>query len=226
MEQKIAIVTGASSGLGEAMTWSLLTKNYLVYGGSRTESSINHPNFIDMELDVRSESSVGAFYKELAKETEVVDLLVNNAGICEFATLQETGSKTFADHFATNTLGSFHMLKGFEPFIIEEESYIINILSTASIAPYAGTGAYTAAESAKRGFLEVVEKEWEKYRLRFTNLILGAVNTPLWDDYDDVEREEMLSNDQVLEAFNFLINSSTESKVSQLVLQSKSGFLK
>lgn len=208
------------------MTWSLLHKGYLVFGGSRSESSIDHPSFIDLELDVRSEASVTKFFKEVSNETEVVDLLVNNAGICEMASLQETNSKTFADHFATNTLGTFNMLKGFENFIIEEESYVINVLSTASLEAYPATGAYTAVEMAKKGLSEVVEKEWEKYHIRFTNLILGAVNTPLWDDYDDIDPEQMLSIEQVMEAFNFLIASSSESKVAQLLIQPKKSFLK
>lgn len=221
MEQKIAIVTGASSGLGEAMAWSLLNKNYLVFGGSRSESSITHSNFIDLELDVRSEASVAAFYKEVARETEIVDLLVNNAGKCELGEASETSSKSFADQFATNTLGVFHMLKGFEPFIIDEESYIINVLASAALEPFPGTGAYTAVEMARKGLVEVVEKEWAKYHLRFTNLFLGAVDTPLWDDYEDVEREQMLTIDQVMEAFNFLVSSSVDLKISHLLIQPK-----
>lgn len=226
MEQKIAIVTGASSGLGEAMTWSLLNSGYVVYGGSRSESPISHSNFVDLELDVRQESSVISFYREVAKETEVVDLLVNNAGICELASIQETDGKTFADQFATNVMGSFHMLKHFEPLIIEEESYIINVLATAALEAYPGAGSYTAVEMAKKGLCEVVEKEWAKYHLRFTNLILGAVNTPLWEEYEDVEVDQMLTIEQVMEAFNFLISSSTESKVAELLLQPKKSFLK
>ena len=116
MEPKVAIVTGSSSGLGEAITRSLLNQDYLVFGGSRSESAIIHNNFIDLELDVRSESSVKSFYSEVLKETEVVDLFVNNAGICEMSSLGETASKEFANHFATNVLGSFHMLKALEPF--------------------------------------------------------------------------------------------------------------
>lgn len=208
------------------MSWSLLNKNYLVFGGSRSESSISHPNFFDLELDIRSEASVASFYKEVARETEVVDLLVNNAGICELSNAAETDSKTFADHFATNTLGTFHMLKGFEPFIIEEESYIINVLSTAALEAYPGTGAYTAVEMAKKGLVEVIEKEWSRFHLRFTNLILGAVSTPLWDDYENVERDQMLTIEQVMEAFNFLTSTSAESKVAHLLLQPKKSYLK
>ena len=212
MEPKVAIVTGSSSGLGEAITRSLLNQDYLVFGGSRSESAIIHNNFIDLELDVRSESSVKSFYSEVLKETEVVDLFVNNAGICEMSSLGETASKEFANHFATNVLGSFHMLKALEPFLIEDETLIINILSTASLEAYPGTSSYTANESAKKALAEVVEKEWSKYHLRFTNLILGAVNTPIWNDYEDIDVDQMLSISQVMGDGNFLVKSSSESK--------------
>ena len=226
MEPKVAIVTGSSSGLGEAICRSLLNKDYLVFGGSRSESAILHNNFIDLELDVRSESSVKSFYAEVSKETEVVDLFVNNAGICEMTSLDETSSKDFANHFATNVLGSFHMFKGFEPFIIEDETFILNILSTASLEAYPGTSSYTTNESAKKALVDVIEKEWAKFHLRFTNLILGAVNTPLWTDYEDVDFEQMLSIPQVMEAVNFLLTSSPESKVAQLILQPRKSFIK
>ncbi len=226
MEPKVAIVTGSSSGLGEAITRSLLNQDYLVFGGSRSESAIIHNNFIDLELDVRSESSVKSFYSEVLKETEVVDLFVNNAGICEMSSLGETASKEFANHFATNVLGSFHMLKALEPFLIEDETLIINILSTASLEAYPGTSSYTANESAKKALAEVVEKEWSKYHLRFTNLILGAVNTPIWNDYEDIDVDQMLSISQVMETVNFLVKSSSESKFAEIVLQPRKSFLK
>ncbi|MCO4753993.1 MAG: SDR family NAD(P)-dependent oxidoreductase [Bacteriovoracaceae bacterium] len=226
MEPKVAIVTGSSSGLGEAICRSLLNKDYLVFGGSRSESAILHNNFIDLELDVRSEASVKSFYNEVSKETEVVDVFVNNAGICEMTSLDETSSKDFANHFATNVLGSFHMFKGFEPFIIEDETFILNILSTASLEAYPGTSSYTTNESAKKSLVDVIEKEWSRFHLRFTNLILGAVNTPIWSDYEDVDFEQMLSIPQVMEAVNFLLTSSPESKVAQLVLQSRKSFIK
>tara|TARA_Y100001936_G_C16080559_1_gene677438 strand:+ start:1754 stop:2434 length:681 start_codon:yes stop_codon:yes gene_type:complete len=226
LEPKVAIVTGSSSGLGEAITRSLLNQDYLVFGGSRSESAIIHNNFIDLELDVRSESSVKSFYSEVLKETEVVDLFVNNAGICEMSSLGETASKEFANHFATNVLGSFHMLKALEPFLIEDETLIINILSTASLEAYPGTSSYTANESAKKALAEVVEKEWSKYHLRFTNLILGAVNTPIWNDYEDIDVDQMLSISQVMETVNFLVKSSSESKFAEIVLQPRKSFLK
>lgn len=226
MEPKVAIVTGSSSGLGEAITRSLLNQDYLVFGGSRSESAIIHNNFIDLELDVRSESSVKSFYSEVLKETEVVDLFVNNAGICEMSSLGETASKEFANHFATNVLGSFHMLKALEPFLIEDETLIINILSTASLEAYPGTSSYTANESAKKALAEVVEKEWSKYHLRFTNLILGAVNTPIWNDYEDIDVDQMLTISQVMETVNFLVRSSSESKFAEIVLQPRKSFLK
>ena len=73
---------------------------------------------------------------------------------------------------------------------------------------------------------EVVEKEWSKYHLRFTNLILGAVNTPIWNDYEDIDVDQMLSISQVMETVNFLVKSSSESKFAEIVLQPRKSFLK
>jgi NAD(P)-dependent dehydrogenase (short-subunit alcohol dehydrogenase family) len=92
MNEKVAVITGTSSGLGLAMATTCLERGFLVFGGSRTESPIVHENFIDLELDIRSEKSVIEFFSEIAKETEVVDVLINNAGICGMNSFAELDS--------------------------------------------------------------------------------------------------------------------------------------
>lgn len=215
---KIAVVTGSSRGIGEAFTASLLESGYLVYGGSRTESRINHPNFIDIELDVRSKKSVDSFFDEIAQKTEVVDVLVNNAGICEMSTLRETGEKEFLNNFTTNAFGSMLVFQAFEEFIIEEETRVFNILSSAYRELNEGTLAYSSAEGAKYSLSQVIKKEWSKYKISFIDLILPGVNTQIWDDYDNIDSDLLMSLEELQTFFSDLLDMKSGPKISHLEL--------
>ncbi len=81
--EKCAIVTGSSSGLGLEITRSLLAGGFTVFGGSRSGTEIEENNFYDVELDLTSEESVIEFYETVRDFSDGIQLLVNNAGICE-----------------------------------------------------------------------------------------------------------------------------------------------
>lgn len=225
MSEKIAVITGTSSGLGLEMTRSLLERGFIVFGGSRSETPIDHKNFIDLELDIRKESSVINFYKEIAKETEVIDLLVNNAGICDMGSFSEIQTEDFVNHFSTNTLGTFYLLKYFEPFILSEESQVINVQSISAKFSYPNTASYTMSEQGKRGLLTVVEKEFKKYKVRFQNIFVGAINTELWADYEEIEADRMLSTDDFLYVFDCIIDAPATLQFPDITFLHKDGFL-
>jgi NADP-dependent 3-hydroxy acid dehydrogenase YdfG len=222
---RIAIVTGTSSGLGMAMATSLLERGFTVFGGSRTESDIEHDNFIDLELDVRDEKSVIKFYNEINKETEVVDLLINNAGICEMNSFSETSGSEFMDHLQTNLLGSFYLYKYFEPFIIEDETTCVNIQSISSKHSYPNTVSYTATEFGKRGLIETILKEWGRYKIRRANFYVGAVDTPLWFKYEDLEVDKMLSIEDFIYVFNTIIDAPDHIQFPDITFLHKDGFI-
>ncbi len=225
MSEKIAVITGTSSGLGLAMASSMLERGFLVFGGSRSESPISHENFIDIELDIRDEKSVINFYSEVAKETEVVDVLINNAGICEMTPFSETSSSEFLDHLETNILGSFYLYKYFEPFIIVDETSIFNIQSISAKNFYPNTSSYTATEFGRRGLVETILKEWSKYKLRQINFFVGAVQTPLWEKYDELEEDKMLTTQDFIYVFNSILQAPESIQFPEITFLHKDGFI-
>jgi NAD(P)-dependent dehydrogenase (short-subunit alcohol dehydrogenase family) len=223
--EKIAIITGTSSGLGLAMATSLLERGFFVYGGSRTEAPIEHENYVDIELDLRDEKSVISFYKEIAAETEVVDLLVNSAGVCEMNSFSETTSEEFLDHIETNLMGSFYLYKYFEPFIISEETSIFNIQSISSKYIYPNTSSYTTTEFGKRGLIDTVLKEWSKYKVRRANFYVGAVETPLWHKYTDIDTDKMLTTKDFVYMFESIVDSPSHIQFPEITFLHRDGFL-
>lgn len=223
--EKVAVITGTSSGLGMAMAQSCLDRGFLVFGGSRRESTIDHDNFIDLELDIRDERSVINFYREVAKETEVVDVLINNAGICEMNSFGEIDSEEFIDHFQTNILGAYNIYKYFEPFIIAEETSIFNIQSVSAKYTYPNTAAYSMSEFGKKGLVSVILKEWNKYKLRQVNFYAGAVDTNLWTEYDEIETDKMLSVEDFKYVFESILDAPEHIQFPDITFLHRDGFL-
>src|SRR6476646_256541 len=95
---RFAIVTGSSSGLGLEITKSLLFSGYTVFGGSRSGTDIEHEKFYDVELDISSEESVEEFFDTVREFTDVIHLVINNAGICEMAPVSEMNLSVFESH--------------------------------------------------------------------------------------------------------------------------------
>lgn len=225
MDQKVAIVTGTSSGLGEAMARTLLLEDYQVLGLSRKNLDIEDPNYSHFEVDITEEKQVISFFKNLDSEYGI-DLLVNNAGICEFNSLKTTSSSEFEHILKTNVLGHFHILKHFEPFIIEDESHIINILSIAAKNVFENSSAYTASKFAFKGLIETIQKEWSPYQIKFSNLYPGAIDTPLWDSLEiESDRENMLTIDEFLYVFQTCLNAPDLLNFEDITFMHKKGFI-
>ncbi|HLW57885.1 MAG TPA: SDR family oxidoreductase [Bacteriovoracaceae bacterium] len=224
--EKMAIVTSSSSGLGFEITQSLLDQGFTVFGGSRSGTSIEHDNFYDVELDITSEESVIEFYETIREFTEDIHLFVNNAGMCQMSSVIDMSTSMFEDHLATNTVGPFMMFKYLAPFIIPQETHIISILSAASHYGYPNVSGYNASKFGQRGLIESLKKEWKSYQIRFTNLCPGAIDTPLWDKMGmTFSREKMLSIDEFMSVFNFVLNAPSRIQFPEITFLNKEGFL-
>lgn len=226
LESKVAIVLGTSSGLGFACAVTLLEKGYLVFGGSRNESTIVHDNFFEFEVDITQESQIKNFISEVNAESEVVDLVVNAAGICEMNAASETTTLDLRAHFETNVIGHFNLMKYVEPLILVGDTHFINIFSISAKRFFPNTTAYTASEFAKKAMLGVLEEEWKKHEVRFTNLYIGAVNTPLWDEYsEELDRSAMLSISDFNYMFKTIVDAPSSIQFPEITFLHRDGFI-
>jgi NAD(P)-dependent dehydrogenase (short-subunit alcohol dehydrogenase family) len=224
--EKCAIITGSSSGLGLEITKSLLSSGHTVFGGSRSGTNIEHDKFYDLELDISSRKSVEDFFETINDFTQTIDVVVSNAGICEMSPLTEMSSEAFEQHLAINTLGPFLLFQGLEPFIKKNETHIISILSTAAHYGYPNVAAYNASKFGQLGLIESLKKEWKDYKLRFTNLFPGAIDTPLWDKMGTTfPRHKMLQIDEFMSVFNFIIDAPSSIQFPAITFLHKDGYL-
>ena len=224
--EKFALVTGSSSGLGLEISHFLLESGFTVFGGSRSGTNIEHDSFYDVELDMTSEDSVVEFFETVREFTPTFDLVINNAGICEMSSLADTTLEQFENHLATNTIGPFLLFKHLESFLIKDQTHVISILSTAAHYGYPNVSAYNASKFGQLGLLESLKKEWKDYKIRFTNLFPGAINTPLWDKMGSkFSRDKMLDIADFMQVFSFVVNAPPAIQFPELTFLHRDGFL-
>lgn len=221
-----AVVTGSSSGLGLEITKFLLEEGFTVFGGSRSGTEIEHPNFYDVELDVGDTESVEEFYETIREFSHEIHLLVNNAGICEMASVSEMDEEMFDRHFLVNTKGAFLIFKHLESFLIPGKTHVISVLSTAAHYGYPNVSAYNASKFGQLGFLESLKKEWKDHKVRFTNLYPGAIDTPLWDKMGtSFSRKKMMTIEDFMSVFRFVATASPNIQFPELTFLHREGYL-
>jgi NAD(P)-dependent dehydrogenase (short-subunit alcohol dehydrogenase family) len=160
IEGSIALVTGASSGIGEATAERLALAGYKVYGTSR-RSQVRQRSFAMLPLDVTSDQSVEAAVGEVVRLDGRIDLLVNNAGFSIApAAAEESSMQQARAIFDTNFFGIVRMTRAIVPHMRRQGGgRIINIGSVLGFLPAPYMALYAATKHAIEGYSESLDHE-------------------------------------------------------------------
>ena len=161
LKGKIALVTGASSGIGEATAERLAMAGYKVYGTSRRGPQASQRSFAMLPLDVTSDASVEAAVREVLRLDGRIDLLVNNAGFSVApAGAEESSIEQARSIFETNFFGLVRMTRAVVPHMRRQGSgRIINIGSVLGFLPMPYGALYAATKHAIEGYSESLDHE-------------------------------------------------------------------
>jgi NAD(P)-dependent dehydrogenase (short-subunit alcohol dehydrogenase family) len=161
MQSKTALVTGASSGIGEATAQRLVTAGYKVYGTSRRAAKANQRAFELLPLDVTSDESVEATVTEVLRLEGHIDLLVNNAGFgIAPAAAEESSIEQARSIFETNFFGIVRMTRAVVPHMRRQRAgRILNIGSVLGFLPAPYAALYAATKHAVEGYSESLDHE-------------------------------------------------------------------
>src|SRR3954469_7056571 len=161
MQKKTALVTGASSGIGQATAERLAMAGYKVYGTSRRGVQAGQRSVALMPLDVTSDESVDAAVKQVIRLEGRVDLLVNNAGFgVAPAGAEESSIEQARSIFDTNFFGIVRMTRAVVPHMRRQGGgRIINIGSVLGFLPMPYMALYAATKHAIEGYSESLDHE-------------------------------------------------------------------
>jgi NAD(P)-dependent dehydrogenase (short-subunit alcohol dehydrogenase family) len=161
LNRKTALVTGASSGIGEATAERLARAGYKVYGTSRRGAQAGKRSFEMLPLDVTSDESVDAAVGEVVRREGRIDLLVNNAGFgVAPAAAEESSIDQARSIFETNFFGLVRMTRAVVPHMRRQgNGRIINIGSVLGFLPMPYGALYAATKHAVEGYSESLDHE-------------------------------------------------------------------
>jgi NAD(P)-dependent dehydrogenase (short-subunit alcohol dehydrogenase family) len=161
VQSKTALVTGASSGIGEATAERLAVAGYKVYGTSRRPAKTSERSFELLPLDVTRDESVEAAVREVLRSEGRIDLLVNSAGFgIAPAAAEESSIEQARSIFETNFFGIVRMTRAVVPHMRRQRSgRIINIGSVLGFLPMPYAALYVATKHAVEGYSESLDHE-------------------------------------------------------------------
>ena len=170
----VAIVTGASSGLGLAITQLLRERGTPVVGVARRASA-------DVAGDAaKRETALRAI--EAAERAGTIDLLVNCAGVGIFGPAGSYDDRSIAAIIDSNLIATINFCELLFPRFKEHGGTIVNVLSTAALIGKANESVYCAAKWGARGYGEALKAEAKGTKVRVIVVAPGGMNTPFWPE--------------------------------------------
>jgi short-subunit dehydrogenase len=156
----VAIVTGASGGIGEATARALHSAGYRVFGTSRRAPARRSPGIEYLVCDVTSDESVQAAVGEVLSQAGRIDLLVNNAGVGLVAGAEESSLEQAKSLFDVNLFGLIRMTKAVLPTMRQQRAgRIVNLSSVMGLIPAPFMALYSASKHAVEGYSESLDHE-------------------------------------------------------------------
>jgi NAD(P)-dependent dehydrogenase (short-subunit alcohol dehydrogenase family) len=180
MRSKVALVTGASSGIGEATAERLAAAGYKVFGTSRRAAPAGPRSFEMLTLDVTSDRSVEAAVAEVMRSAGRIDVLVNNAGFgVAPAGAEESSIEQAQSIFDTNFFGIVRMTRAVVPHMRQQGGgRIINIGSVLGFLPMPYGALYAATKHAIEGYSESLDHELRTRGIRVSVIEPAYTKTP------------------------------------------------
>ncbi|WP_017731855.1 SDR family oxidoreductase [Nafulsella turpanensis] len=202
LKDKIAIVTGASKGIGLETAKSLLEAGAKVAGWSRSKPALGHENFLHVETDIRDYASVEQALRQTRERWgDEMAVLVNNAGLGYQGKFEEMPMEEWHAMFETNVNGIFYATRLVLPLMKKRgEGHIINVSSIAGTTGIETMAGYCGSKHAVRGISHSLYKEVRNDGVKVTCIYPGSVKTNFFDAIDTVTaNDNMMRPEDVAE---------------------------
>jgi len=230
LDGKTAIVTGGSKGIGKAIAESLIRSRVNVVISARNagelELALTELNDLDggqaigFPCDVRDYSQVKALVSKATQAFHRVDIMVNNAGIGIFSSVEEMSPEEFRSVIETNLFGVYYCCHEAIPIMKKAGGgYIINISSLAGANAHPRMAAYNASKFGLNGFSEALMQEVRHDNIKVTYIMPGSVNTHFGGDEPSSEQSWQLQPADVAQVVMDLLSFPDRSLPSRVELR-------
>ena len=190
VKNKVAVITGASDGLGAVIAHMLAEKGYFVWLLARNEANLQQV-VADIQnqggqaayavCDVTSADSVTASFAQISAQTEKVDLVINNAGVWNSGATSLASPEEITRTINTNLTGLIFVSQTAVKLMTPHASgHIVNVISNAGVEPNGGWSIYTASKYGARGFTDSLRLELAGSGIKVTGIYPAGISTDLF----------------------------------------------
>jgi NADP-dependent 3-hydroxy acid dehydrogenase YdfG len=238
LPQQTALVTGASSGIGQATALALAQAgvNLVLVGRSleRLEAVTHAAQKAQVTvtaygLDLLDLPQVKSRIVQLFEQHFPINILINNAGMGYTGSLAEMSLENWQKVLDLNLTSSFLCIQGALPYLRQQESStIINISSIAASQAFPQWGGYSVSKAALAMLSKAIAVEERSHGIRVTLITPGAVNTPIWDTETvdaDFDRSQMLTPETVAQAIVHAALLPPGAVIEELIVTPSAGAL-
>jgi len=227
----VAVVTGASSGLGTHFSRSLIDRGATVYGLARSADELDAlqddlgDSFRPVTCDVREEDQVADAFQTVRDESGRIDVLLNNAGLGQFGPVDDLPLDEWDVQMDTNLRGVFLCTREAVPTMREQNEdagfggHIVNVASIAGLLGNPNLTAYNASKFGLRGFSESLMKEVREDGIRVTCIYPGSIETNFFDVAGVEMTDNPLRPEDVAATVVHVLESPANHLISELVMR-------
>jgi len=227
LNNKVAVVTGASSGLGASFSQALINDGATVYGLARSEDKLKNlldrlgDSFRPIQLDVTKRDAIDQWVDDTFTDTGAPDILINNAGVGYFGNVDELPVEEWETMVNTNLNGVFYLTRKLVPLMkkLEHNSHIINIASIAATLGNPKLSGYNATKYGLRGFSDALFKELRYDGIKVTCLLPGSIKTSFFDTVDIDTHANMMDAEEVAEVVVQILETSDNFLINEIMMR-------
>ena len=222
----IALVIGASSGVGAACMEHLSQAGFSIIGAARrverirSQLNLFHETKLFHEavkLDVSCREDIDRLATDLVSRAKVPNIIVYCAGTNKYGLIHEFDRNSWNNAFATNTKGAFDICAAFVPYL-SKGSHIIIVGSTAGLHPFEGGTIYCASKAALHAFAVALRRELRPQGIKVCLVIPGSINTEFWDTKRS-DAQDLLSANDVAQLITTAALISDKAEISEIIVQ-------
>jgi 3-oxoacyl-[acyl-carrier protein] reductase len=234
LDRQVALITGASRGIGRATALALAAQGAHIVAAARNQELLN--TLVEdikntggkasaIAFDLADESSINALVDQVGSEFGRLDILVNNAGLTHSALMEETTTSDFDHIMAVNSRGPYILTRQCLPLLKQApQATIVNISSVVGVKGYPKQSAYTASKHTLRGWSIALAEELCGSNIRVHVICPGGVNTDMVSNVrPDIAKDELISPEEVAELVTYCATHKGNAVIDEFRIRRNTG---